>query len=65
MDIDVKEVIEYMKKWDKKVISLNNGWNIKQIDDYREFEVFNDAENQIHQTANEEELKEIIATIKA
>jgi len=64
MDINVNEVIEYMKKWDKKVISLNNGWNIKQIDDHTEYEVFNDDENQIYQCPNEEKLKDIITMLK-
>lgn len=65
MDINVNEVIEYMKKWDKKVLSLNNGWNIKEIDNHREYEVFNDDENQIYACPNIEKLRNIIEMIKA
>jgi len=65
MNIDINEVIEYMKKYDKKVMPLNNGWNIKEIGNHREYEVFNDDENQIYQCPNEEKLKDIIEMIKA
>lgn len=63
MNIDVNEAIEYMKKWDKKVMSLNNGWNIKQIANHSEYEVFNDDENQIYACPNKQKLKDIIEMI--
>ena len=65
MDINVAELIEYMKKWDKRVKSLNNGWNIKALNDYSNFEVFNDEENQFYDCPNIKALRNIIEMIKA
>ena len=64
MDINVTEVIDYMKRWDKKVMTLNNGWNIKALNDYSNFEVFNDDGNTIIDCPSLEALKNIIETIK-
>jgi len=64
MNINVEEVIEYMKKWNKKVISLNNGWNIKEIRNHQEYEVFNDEETQIYNCTSEKNLEDILEMIK-
>lgn len=64
MKIDIDQVIDNMRQSDKKIISLNNGWNIKEIGNHREYEVFNDDENQIYSCPNKKQLKNIIEMIK-
>ena len=64
MTVNVGEVIEYMKKWNKKVMSLKNGWNIKEIRDHQEYEVFNDEETQIYNCTSEKNLEDILKMIK-
>ena len=60
MNININEIIEKMKQNNTKVQSLNNGWNIKEIGNHREYELFNDEENQIYVCSNVEKLKDII-----
>ncbi len=64
MNIDVNEIIKNMKHTDTRVKALGNGWNIKALNNYTNFEVFNDAENQIYDCPGIDNLKNIIQMLK-
>jgi len=43
--MNIINVIDNMKRWDKRIGKLNNGWYIKQLNNFTLFELCNDEGN--------------------
>ena len=60
----ISQIIEMMKQSSKKVWRLGNGWNIKEIGNHREYELFNDDENTFINCKNVNEIMQELEKIK-